>query len=243
MTPRPACYAECLPPPALRGQLRRLWRFRAGDMPAAPVRILPDGCVDLIWDGRRWFVAGPDRVAAQAHLAPGGRLTGVRLAPGAGHALLGIALDEIVGERIDLRYLWGPEADSLAMAMHDQHAPLRPLLAAMAARQAAPDPRMAHLFSRLAAGDAPPVPALARELAVSERSLRRLCQAHFGYGTKTLDRILRLQRLLGGDAGPGRLTEAAIAAGYADAAHLAHDARDLSGLTPGELMRAHGRAR
>lgn len=242
MDARPARYAQCLPPPALRAQVRRLWRFRAADTPTGPVRVLPDGCVDLIWDGQRLFAAGPDRVAAQAALAPGSTLTGIRLAPGAGHALLGIALDEIAGERVMLSDLWGAGASTaLEAALHRPGASARPLLAALAARQARPNPRMARLFSRLAAGDAPSVARLAGELAVSERGLRRLCQLHFGYGAKTLDRILRLQRLLGGEWRFGHLTDAALSAGYADAAHLAHDASDLTGLTPSELLRQHGR--
>jgi hypothetical protein len=62
--------------------------------------------------------------------------------------------------------------------------------------------------------------------------------AAFGYGPKTLDRVLRLQRFLvlgraDADAGLARL---AADAGYADQAHLGHDCRALAGATPGELI-------
>ncbi len=54
--------------------------------------------------------------------------------------------------------------------------------------------------------------------------------AAFGYGPKTLDRVLRLQRFLA--LGPGRTEppgwpELAADAGYADQAHLGHDCRAL----------------
>ncbi|MEE7560434.1 AraC family transcriptional regulator, partial [Xanthomonas sp. Kuri4-2] len=49
-------YAEAAAPPALRDRLRCGWRFRQGDAPET-VEVLPDGCVDLIWDGSRLFVA------------------------------------------------------------------------------------------------------------------------------------------------------------------------------------------
>ncbi|MGH4019104.1 MAG: helix-turn-helix domain-containing protein [Pseudonocardiaceae bacterium] len=39
-----------------------LWERAVGSAPER-TRILPDGCVDMVWDGRRLFVAGPDAAA------------------------------------------------------------------------------------------------------------------------------------------------------------------------------------
>jgi AraC-like DNA-binding protein len=60
----------------------------------------------------------------------------------------------------------------------------------------------------------------------------------FGYGPKTLDRVLRLQRFLAlGRAEPAAgLARLAADAGYADQAHLGHECRALAGATPGELI-------
>lgn len=233
-------YREIAPPAAARDHVRRLWHFRAADAPSPPTRVLPDGCIDLIWDGTQLFVAGPDRVAAMASIAPAGRLTGVRLAPGAARGLLSVPMDALTGQRVALRTLWGAGVDMLEDRLRHGASPARLLLDALAQRALAPEPRMAWLFARLAAGDAPRLPSLARELGTSERALRRHCLAHFGYGPKTLERVLRLQRLLALARHRPTLTDAALAAGYADAAHLVHDARDLTDLTPTELLRAHG---
>ncbi|HYG07570.1 MAG TPA: helix-turn-helix domain-containing protein [Stenotrophomonas sp.] len=234
-------YREAAPPPAAQTRVRRLWRYRAADAPAEPARILPDGCIDLIWDGRALFVAGPDRIAAMAALVPGSVLTGLRLAPGAARDVLGVPMQELTGTRVALSALWGRRAQSLEAGLAaGQQTPAQLLLDAVARAPATADTRMAWLFARLSSADAPRLPVLARQLAMSERTLRRHCLAHFGYGPKTLDRILRLQRLLSAPR-PGTLTEAALAAGYADAAHLVHDSRDLTGLTPGALLHAHGR--
>jgi hypothetical protein len=55
-------------------------------------RVVPDACVDLIWSGERLSIAGPDTTALVVTLAPGSRLVGVRMRPGAAgsdpHALL-----------------------------------------------------------------------------------------------------------------------------------------------------------
>lgn len=235
-------YREIDPPVALRDRVRKLWQFRSPEAPSPPTRILPDGCIDLIWDGTQLFVAGPDRVAAMASIAPATRLTGVRLTPGAARDLLGVPMHLLTGQRIALDTLWGQHAEMLEDRL--RHAPASPahqMLDVLAQRAARFDPRMAWLFTRLLAGDAPRVPQLARELGISERALRRHCLQHFGYGPKTLDRILRLQRLLALAPQSASLTEAALGAGYADAAHLVHDARDLARLSPTELVRQHGR--
>jgi transcriptional regulator GlxA family with amidase domain len=81
------------------------------------------------------------------------------------------------------------------------------------------------------------VAALAAQAGLSERQLHRRCLGAFGYGAKTLDRVLRLQRFLAlGRAAPtAGLAELAAAAGYADQAHLGHDCRSLAGATPGDL--------
>jgi transcriptional regulator GlxA family with amidase domain len=71
----------------------------------------------------------------------------------------------------------------------------------------------------------------------SERTLRRRCEEAFGYGPKTLDRILRFQRfisLLWSSRLP--FSHLAAAAGYADQAHLAREVRRLAGQSPTGLL-------
>ncbi|HZB51734.1 MAG TPA: helix-turn-helix domain-containing protein, partial [Mycobacteriales bacterium] len=82
------------------------------------------------------------------------------------------------------------------------------------------------------------VAALAARAGLSERQLHRRCLAAFGYGAKTLDRVLRLQRFLalGRTSPTAGMAELAIEAGYADQAHLGHDCRALAGATPTELL-------
>jgi methylphosphotriester-DNA--protein-cysteine methyltransferase len=75
-------------------------------------------------------------------------------------------------------------------------------------------------------------------LDVSPRTLRRRCQNAFGYGPKTLDRILRFQRFLGfaRQAEELCLADLAFAAGYADQAHLTREVRRLSGFSPATIL-------
>jgi AraC-like DNA-binding protein len=82
------------------------------------------------------------------------------------------------------------------------------------------------------------VPWLGRGLAMSERTLRRRFDESFGYGPKTLDRILRYQRFLRqvrlSQGSPAIL---AVEAGYCDQPHLVRESRRLAGCTPLEVGR------
>ena len=79
---------------------------------------------------------------------------------------------------------------------------------------------------------------VARELGVSERTLRRHCMDVFGYGFKTLQRILRFQRLfrLVERSGRPKLAELALEAGFSDQAHMSREVRRLSHLAPTQLV-------
>ncbi|MDQ1091399.1 AraC-like DNA-binding protein [Xanthomonas sacchari] len=237
----PSRYAECDAPAALRDRVRCSWRFRQGEADTAPTQVLPDGCVDLIWDGRALFVAGPDRRATDAMVAPGSVLTAVRLAAGAGPSLLGVPLHAIADQRVPLDALWGRHGRDWQARLEDGAEPLAVLHALCASRPLHSDRGMAWLFAQLADATPPRLAALTRTLGVSERTLRRRSHDAFGYGAKTLERILRLQRFLGLVRQHPSLTAAALEAGYGDAPHLVRDSRQLTGLSPRELVQRHAR--
>jgi AraC-like DNA-binding protein len=201
---------------------------------AAPYvqRVVPDGCIDLIWsdwDGQI-HVAGPDTGPFLAGIPPGGRYVGVRFRPGLAPPALGVPAHAVRDGRVPLSELWGAEAEALADALAATGPdPAAVLTSAVAARLRTADPVD------------PAVPALVRELSgtsvreaavrlgLSERQLRRRSLTAFGYGPKTLQRILRFQRALALVHAGRPPADVAYATGYADQAHLAHEIRDLAG--------------
>jgi AraC-like DNA-binding protein len=242
-------YREQAPPAALRPSVRCLWSRVTGPGQQAAVPVLPDACVDLIWQqGRGVFVAGPDTRPVPSALPPGTVLAGVRFAPGAAGPALGMPLSALLNQRVDaadlgtgtgagLARLPGSLAPGAALRM------LAGLAAAMVADRPA-DPLVTRAVWLLGQPAVAAAEAAAR-LGVSERQLRRRCQAAAGYGPATLRRILRFQRFLSRlDAvGPhghpgGGLAALAADLGYADQAHLTRESRRLSGLTPVSLARS-----
>ncbi|WP_028800684.1 helix-turn-helix domain-containing protein [Streptomyces sp. 142MFCol3.1] len=203
-----------------------------------PVRsVLPDGCMDLLWHEGRLMVAGPDTRAYRPQGAPG-RWAGIRFFPGTAPALLGVPAHELRDLRVDLADLW-PAAQVRRLARRvdaaaDPLGALEELALRRAEEVAPPDPLLARLVTALEAGR--PVAETADGLGLGARQLHRRSLAAFGYGPKTLARVLRLQRALALARDGVPFAQTAARAGYADQAHLARDVRQLADTTLGELV-------
>jgi AraC-like DNA-binding protein len=197
--------------------------------------VLPDGCMDLIWDSTTLVVAGPDTAPHIAQAPAGTPFAAVRFAPGTGPAVLGVPADELRDQRVALDEVWGAaEVDATLDRLHHED-PVSVLedVAARRLRDVAPDPLAAEVV-RLADGGAT-VAQIADSVGLGERQLHRRSLAAFGYGPKVLARILRLQRALALARGGTPFSAAAAEAGYADQAHLAREVRSLGGASLGEL--------
>ncbi|AEM49476.1 helix-turn-helix domain-containing protein [Stenotrophomonas maltophilia] len=242
-------YQEHLAPAPLRGRFGQLWQSQLPDDADGHITVLPDGCVDILWRDGALFVVGPDRVAAHPMLAPGAQVLGARFRPGQALAVLGLPLAEIIGQAVPLADLKGRWALEAAASIGDT-APAQRLQRMAHCLQphlggAALDSRSqrAHaLFQALASGHAT-LDELAARLSLSPRSLRRFSQSQFGYGAKTLERILRLQRFLRHSRALPQHSLAMLAAdaGYADQAHLSREARELASMTARQLRLEWGR--
>ncbi|MBU8860641.1 MULTISPECIES: helix-turn-helix transcriptional regulator [unclassified Micromonospora] len=207
-------------------------------------RVLPDGCLDLLWSSRiGLLVAGPDRTAHLSRSAPGDRWIGLRLPPGTGPAVFGVPAEDLRDRRVPLADLWGRAAAEVTERVEAAlAAPGAGTAAAVLIRIArdrlrvagGPDPIAAHVAARLAAGAS--VAATAAEVGLGERALHRRSRALFGYGPKTLARILRMRRALDLARTGAPLAEVAARSGYADQAHLTREVRDLAGVPPTRLL-------
>ena len=228
-------YREIAPPAALASHVACLW-WRTG----APPRVLPDGCVDLVWTGAGLVVAGPATRAAVPPVAPDAVKLGVRFRVGAAGAVLGVPAGELVDASPALGELW-PDGRETAERMGeaaDPRARLDVLAGAVAerlARSPAPDPLVRAAVVDVARPGTR-IASLGDRLGISERQLRRRFESAVGYAPKTLARVLRLQRFLVLAAGGEDLARIALEAGYADQAHLTRECGRLTGLPAAALL-------
>ncbi|WP_399131038.1 DUF6597 domain-containing transcriptional factor [Streptomyces sp. ITFR-16] len=208
----------------------KVWTLTLPEGAVHPV--LPDGCMDLIWIGGRLLVAGPD-TRTEPPTATGGEVAGIRFAPGTAPALLGVPAHELRDRRVPLAGLWpGDRVRELTERVAEAADPataLEDIALSRAAGTAPPDPAMRAVAARL--DDGRTVAETARSVGLGARQLHRRSLDAFGYGPKTLARVLRLQRALALVRAGTPYAEAAVAAGCADQAHLAREMRDLAGIT------------
>jgi AraC-like DNA-binding protein len=203
------------------------------------IRILPDGCVDLIWDGRTLIVAGPDGVARWHQGRPGAHFTGLRFSAGTGPAVLGVPADVVYGQSPGIDDLWSSR-DARALTERVAAAPAAELERwALERSLILPvDPIGPTVLDLVDAGL--PVNAIGDRLGISPRQLHRRCLPLFGYGPRRLGRVRRLVRTLDAAAACPSLAQLAAACGYVDQAHLSREVRALAGTTPAGLLRDLG---
>lgn len=242
-------YREWAPHPALADRIVCTWHDPARPRPQP---VMPDACIDLVWDGRTLQVAGPDTRSVTVDC--GLTYVGIRFRPGAAPGFLRVPSDALLDTRVNLADIWGQRAsDALISRLLDAPSRAREILeqALLERLDRAREPdglvtaavsELAQPFfsetEALAPEDTSRVSQLAVNLSVSERTLRRRCTVGLGYGPKTVERILRFRRALRLLDQRYGLAEAARLAGYADQAHLTNESQRLAGLTPGALAAA-----
>jgi methylphosphotriester-DNA--protein-cysteine methyltransferase len=223
-------YRELRPPAGLEPVVACLWENEPAEDRVQ--RVVPDGCVDLIWlGGRELVIAGADTGPRTVDLPARTLSSGIRLRAGAAGALLGLPAAELRDRQVAATLVWGAQVAALeeALAGAEPARRLELLATEVARRGVAPDPLVVAAAPRLAVHTAR-VANVAAELGVGERRLHRRMLAAVGYGPKVLARVARLRRLVA--LADESLASRAFEAGYASQAHMSDEVRRLTGTTP-----------
>lgn len=233
--------------PALDPWVQAFWSMHAA---GETRRILPDGCIDFIFNldtgGAR--AVGTMTTSQLVAVPRGARYFGVRFAPGAAAALIDARADELcdldgtldevgaaprhaLAERICEASDERARANIIAAYVRDASSRRRPVDVRL--RKATTLLQQHH--GALAIGE------LARRVGVSDRHLERLFMERVGARPKLFARVLRMQRALSlleaRTPAEARASAHALSAGFADEPHLVRDFRALTGLTPQALLR------
>jgi AraC-like DNA-binding protein len=228
-------------PGPLRG-IDAFWEHRGA---AGSHRILPDGCIDFLFD----LVTGEARVigamsaAKVVSLREGAHVFGIRFRPGVAFRYLDERADELLDRAPQLSEFRRGTFATLGARLAEAKSRVERRDAALSvlgepgARWRGADARVERAVTlvessrgRIAAR------SLAAEVGIGERQLERLFAERVGHGPKLFARVVRLHHAVGLASGARlRQAELAAAAGYADEPHLLRDFRDLAGITPRAL--------
>jgi len=154
---------------------------------------------------------------------------------------------ELSGQTVKLTSIWGKRASILAERLAEANSATKvtELIESEVTAQLAGcrgrDPVAAATLDALRREPRIDMRRIAADLFVSERQLRRRCRTAFGYGAKTMQRVLRFQRFLAlNSSNPGETEDGvgrlAWAAGYADQPHLIRECVALTGLSPTRFL-------
>lgn len=239
-----AVYRECRPHMKLTPFVECGWLRRGSS--TRSIRVMPDGCVDVFVtaDGGV-MIAGPAHTYFDVPAGDRDVLAGLRLLPGAAAAVIGCPASEFINQRCPLDSVFGVAGswivDSVlgATTPRQRVARLEDALVTYFARiNPVADRAVARAVSVLRLRPEQPVSALADEIGLSERQLRRRFESAVGYGPKRLGRVFRFQHLLDSiHASRGRTewSQWAVEAGYADQSHMINDCVALTGESPTAL--------
>jgi AraC-like DNA-binding protein len=167
------------------------------------------------------------------------------LAPLGAYTLLGLPMDELSGQLVDLADVLGPEGRRLgerlreARSWKQRFALTDQFLLRRMASGPRPSPEVGRAWRRLvASGGTVPISQIAAEVGWSHRHLIARFRQQIGLTPKTGARLVRLdsvwQRI--DQHGPLDWGQVAAEAGYADQAHLIRDFRQFTGATPAEFL-------
>ena len=249
---------ELLPTPAdLAPWVKCIWTMRGEASATADAPIAPDGCCEwivhlgeppLALHAGTWrrqpgsFVFGQLQGPLLLHADRPTHVLAFRLHPHAASALLGTHGGALVARELPLVDLlrapaprrWLGEFSDLAPAYRRMLALLRWL----AARAAPIDPLVVAAAARIDRAPATQrVDDLARQLAVSTRTLERRFADAVGLGPKRYARIRRVNACLEALRDTRQsLAQTALLAGFSDQAHMTRELVELAGCRPGERM-------
>jgi AraC-like DNA-binding protein len=201
---------------------------------------------ELLVGARNFYVSHRIPVGASAHSFMQQWLT-----PLGAYRLLGLPMDALSGQLVDLTDVLGAGIRRLADQLRDtpsrrqQSALLDEFLLRRAQDGPDPTPEVAWAWRRLTAtGGRLPIGRLAGEVGWSHKHLITRFRQQVGLPPKTAARLIRFdavwRRLA--DRPPARWDQIAAECGYADQAHLIRDFRQFTGATPTEFP-THPQAR
>jgi AraC-like DNA-binding protein len=238
-------YDEAPAPAPLARHVAAFWQM-SGRSPlgtAATHRVLPDGCMDVIFElgsVRAVSFVGTMTTALEVRLTDELDGFGIRFRPGGAAPWLRIPADELTDSSIAMHDspLRAPPALVDALSAAPSFATRIRLATEWLLRSDRPDPEQLSVYAaaRMFAREKQTVSAAARDLGMSERTLQRTFQKSVGITPVEYRSIARMRRLLVSlDAGVS-LADAAVDAGYYDQPHLDREFRKLVGCPPSQWL-------
>jgi AraC-like DNA-binding protein len=245
-------YRERRPSAILQPFVECIWTLNgpAREVVAQPERILPDGCMELIFHrGKPFrrrgelqphcFVVGQMIEPAFLQVSTRIEVVGIRFHPGGAYPFLMFPMHELTHRFISVAEVWGrlgreleervlgapSTRQAVRMVLHDLE---RRLISADVGKNRAQGLASVQIQHHGTLS----VRELAYEGGISERQLEREFNDVVGLAPKVFSRILRFQRVFEAFEQNAKWIDVALECGYSDQPHLIADFRQFAATTP-----------
>jgi len=255
-------FRTLLPPPELRAYVRFFWTARAPAGHAAPERVIPDGCCEVIWQLADTFERyESDRKSRQPDaflfgqleraicVAPLGvvDILGIRLTPAGAAGLWGLDVSELEPREYGLDDVLLPaHLPSLALlretgSFTQRCSILTRWLHGRLRRTEAPAVQRAMAALSLMHRGVMQPSEIADRIGCTRRSLERAFRSSTGLAPAAYLRLRRIDACLPRlRSTTARLATIAADAGFADQAHFTREFHRIAGTSPSEYRREQG---
>ena len=242
-------YLQCRPGSSLAPYVEKLWCCEGYEATHRQERVLPSGRFQLIINlaaGRgASIVVGMRTRYSILETAGIQSVIGVVFRPGGAQPFFDPAADEFYDRAVPLDQLWNSASGNLHDCLLEAPGPparLHVLEAELQRRLG--EPRELHSAVRYALGEFGRDPLVTRVLQVardtgfSRRRLTGLFREQVGLTPKLYCRLRRFQQLVSriASGAPINWAQMSLDGGYYDQAHMAHEFREFSGVSPGAWL-------
>jgi AraC-like DNA-binding protein len=242
------------PAPPLASYIEALWYYDSDQTTRHTERVLPNGRFQVIIN----FSAGAGAVSGlrsdyiEIQTAAIQSVIGVLFRPGGARPFFDVPANDFFNQVVPLEAVWGSRSPQLgdrlreAVTAREKFQVLEVALL-QALRSVSANGRLAlHPSVSYALGAFRHVPQIrtvidvSRDAGLSRRRFGQLFHEQVGMTPKLYCRLIRFREVLRRVTSGGNVdwADVALESGYCDQAHLAHDFRDFSGLSPGSYQAA-----
>ena len=239
------------PGPPLAPYVEALWYYDGYQTAHHKERVLPNGRFQIVIN----LLAGPGAVSGirsqyiVIETATIQLVMGIVFRPGGAHGFFEVPADDFYNQVIPLDVVWGSQVAQLRDRLREaatvggkflaMEAALLQAMRRGAGKRPTLHPSVQYALAEFRrATHIRSVTGVAREAGLSRRRFSQLFREQVGITPKLYCRLIRFRAIVRQitSGGPVDWADVALAGGYSDQAHLAHEFRDFSGISPGSYL-------
>jgi AraC-like DNA-binding protein len=239
------------PGPPLASYVEALWHYNGCHTAHHKERVLPNGRFQIFIDLLTGLgaVSGMRSHHTVIETATRQSVMGVVFRPGGARAFFDVPANDFYNQVVPLDVVWGPHVTEVCARLQEVitvQGKFQVLESALIkALQRGADERLAlhpsveyALRAFRQASEIRSVIGVSKEVGRSRRRFSQLFREQIGMTPKLYCRLLRFRAVVRHIVAGGHVNwvDVAQAGGYYDQAHLAHDFRDFSGMSPGSYL-------